>query len=739
MTSLFAILDFGLIINIVLQVSLLCTFALLAVMLVGKTATRRYAITYSCLLATVLLSVFSVYLQSRDINLLAVTVEMPALENVPFEGFSSFSPDNSSAQFSVSPPPAAELDLPLAQVLTNGELRTTEIYPGILISGFFNVLILFWLFGIGFGWIRIALAAFRLRQLATRSNSLANNEFTKLRSALSKFPDQLRRTQVRSSGEINSPVQVGFIQSMVLLPEGFIDHSTKSQLWAVLLHELAHWQRRDNAANLLQKFIVALFWWHPLVLRLDRIASRAREEICDNYVLTEIDPVEYGETLLFVDSLIAESSNSSREHDAVLAVGIVDSFWSLENRIADLIDTERERNMKLSTGSAGSILFTVLGVTMLLAACTVTPLSQPAIAQDVQNQPAPAPRPEPEATPAMTLGPQVFEAIQEIQELFRPESENEEPDPEAAKAALDALYLAVFETANDFEKATILNFYTNYHLMQRDYAGAIERFESLLQIANLRSDQKQRTLRSLGQLYSQQERWQESIDSFEEWIEAGGEMDSVAAQGLSYAHYNLESWDAAREYWQSYLTQFIDGEPEREDLAYLNGLHYQLEDYEASLALTREMILQFNNQTDWDNLRVLQQQLEQMDSLAELDPDLGGTLDLGSPEPEIAFATVIPSDADYLPLIAVAPMYPRRAADDKVEGWVLVEFTVTPQGQVDENSIAVVDADPPLVFDRASIRAATEFVFEPRMVSGQAVMVSGVQYLFRFRLEDEDA
>ena len=151
------------------------------------------------------------------------------------------------------------------------------------------------------------------------------------------------------------------------------------------------------------------------------------------------------------------------------------------------------------------------------------------------------------------------------------------------------------------------------------------------------------------------------------------------------------------------------------------------------------MILRFDNQTDWDNLRALQRELERMDSLADLDPDLGGTLDLGSPEPEIAFATVIPTDGDYLPLVAIAPMYPRVAADEGTEGWVLLEFTVTPQGDVDEESIAVVDAEPADVFNRTSIRALSDFVFAPRMQDGEAVAVPGVQYLFRFRLEDEDA
>jgi protein TonB len=57
-------------------------------------------------------------------------------------------------------------------------------------------------------------------------------------------------------------------------------------------------------------------------------------------------------------------------------------------------------------------------------------------------------------------------------------------------------------------------------------------------------------------------------------------------------------------------------------------------------------------------------------------------------------------------------------------------------GNVEEDSIVVVDAEPSNIFDRSSIRAATRFKFQPRVVDGQGVAVEGVQYVFRYELED---
>lgn len=103
---------------------------------------------------------------------------------------------------------------------------------------------------------------------------------------------------------------------------------------------------------------------------------------------------------------------------------------------------------------------------------------------------------------------------------------------------------------------------------------------------------------------------------------------------------------------------------------------------------------------------------------------------------DIGGAQISATDGDYLPLVAIAPQYPTRAAQRGIQGWCLVSFTVDGQGNVIEDSIAVVDAEPASIFDRSSIRAASRFKFQPRVVDGQGVEVPGVQYLFRYQLEE---
>ncbi len=103
---------------------------------------------------------------------------------------------------------------------------------------------------------------------------------------------------------------------------------------------------------------------------------------------------------------------------------------------------------------------------------------------------------------------------------------------------------------------------------------------------------------------------------------------------------------------------------------------------------------------------------------------------------QLSNATISATDGDYLPLVAIAPQYPTRTAQRGITGWCLVSFTVDGQGNVAADTIIVVDAEPPNIFNRSSERAAARFKFQPRVIDGVGVSVPGVQYLFTYVLED---
>lgn len=89
-------------------------------------------------------------------------------------------------------------------------------------------------------------------------------------------------------------------------------------------------------------------------------------------------------------------------------------------------------------------------------------------------------------------------------------------------------------------------------------------------------------------------------------------------------------------------------------------------------------------------------------------------------------------DGEYLPIVKVQPQYPRRALSRGIEGWVIVEFTVTTNGSVRDP--VVVEAQPPNVFDRAAMKAALKFKYKPRVIDGEPVEVPGVRNKITFAI-----
>lgn len=90
------------------------------------------------------------------------------------------------------------------------------------------------------------------------------------------------------------------------------------------------------------------------------------------------------------------------------------------------------------------------------------------------------------------------------------------------------------------------------------------------------------------------------------------------------------------------------------------------------------------------------------------------------------------ANADYLPLVKTAPVYPQEAARRGEEGSVIVEFTVTTRGTTKDVHV-VRSTDP--VFEKAAVSAAGQFLYAPRLVDGTAVDIPNVRNKITFVLE----
>jgi len=114
-------------------------------------------------------------------------------------------------------------------------------------------------------------------------------------------------------------------------------------------------------------------------------------------------------------------------------------------------------------------------------------------------------------------------------------------------------------------------------------------------------------------------------------------------------------------------------------------------------------------------------------------PYLGSAGDVGAGGGVEAGAGTTGVGSEAVPLVRVNPLYPPRAQSRGIEGWVLLQFTITPQGTTKD--IEVLDADPKGFFERAAKDAVRKYKYKPRIVDGAAVDWPGVRLVISFEIE----
>lgn len=157
-------------------------------------------------------------------------------------------------------------------------------------------------------------------------------------AVLRSVVDSLRMRNVPAvacSAKTGTAITVGTVQPVILLPDALVKSVSDEELKQVLLHECAHIMRRDCRTGLLQRMVQIIYWPHPLIYSLNREIGRAREEVCDNYVLNWSDRTAYGTTLLRLSELCA--------HGGVVpsALGLLPRRWKLEQRVGGILDPRR--------------------------------------------------------------------------------------------------------------------------------------------------------------------------------------------------------------------------------------------------------------------------------------------------------------------------------------------------------------------------------------------------------------
>lgn len=108
-----------------------------------------------------------------------------------------------------------------------------------------------------------------------------------------------KNVRVFLSAQVSTPLTIGFLKPIILVPMASINHLSTQQMEAVLLHELAHIKRHDYLVNILLSIVEIGLFFNPFTQLISKHIRKERENSCDDWVLQfQYEAPVYAEALL---------------------------------------------------------------------------------------------------------------------------------------------------------------------------------------------------------------------------------------------------------------------------------------------------------------------------------------------------------------------------------------------------------------------------------------------------------
>lgn len=173
----------------------------------------------------------------------------------------------------------------------------------------FPVIVGLWCLGVVIFALRPALSWLTVRRLKSTGVAVV---VPTVRELLQRTAERLRirsHLTILQSALVQTPMVVGYLRPVILLPVRIVTGLPISQLEAILAHELAHIRRHDYLFNLLQTVIETLFFYHPAVWWISAKLREERENCCDDVAVGLLgNRLEYGRALLALEEQRALST-----------------------------------------------------------------------------------------------------------------------------------------------------------------------------------------------------------------------------------------------------------------------------------------------------------------------------------------------------------------------------------------------------------------------------------------------
>lgn len=192
------------------------------------------------------------------------------------------------------------------------------------------LIILCWAVGALFFALRMVSAWWYVSKLRTESLVIDDVWNDRLQT-LARHLGINRVITLAQSARIHSPMVIGCLKPIVLVPMGMLAGLPAEQIETIFIHELAHIRRHDYIINLVQSFVETIFFFNPFVWIISSIIRREREFCCDDIVIAK-----HGSALVYARALT--QLEEARLTKAAFALSLAESKNQLLNRIKRIME-----------------------------------------------------------------------------------------------------------------------------------------------------------------------------------------------------------------------------------------------------------------------------------------------------------------------------------------------------------------------------------------------------------------
>ncbi len=228
--------------------------------------------------------------------------------------------------------PAAELAQPVSELEKDNAGSWIAVFSesGIYLQRHLPLLVVLWLLGVMVLTLRTLGELTFIQYLRYNRSTTASQHWQQRLRELTGRMGLHTGIELRESRRIHTPMVIGVLKPVILLPLGMAANLPPEQVESALAHELAHIRRHDYFVNLLQSFVEILFFFNPGIWWLSASVRAEREHCCDDWAVEVC-----GDELTFVKTLA--TLEEYRVKHAGLVVALAGSRGSVLGRIQRLL------------------------------------------------------------------------------------------------------------------------------------------------------------------------------------------------------------------------------------------------------------------------------------------------------------------------------------------------------------------------------------------------------------------